>query len=207
MPGRGCLERAAQRFEDRDLVRLGDPRAALRLGKHQRPVALHLRPEAHHIRAPGTGIKRQIERQARLAAEPVPRLEGRHVGFGPCLEAVRVVALQIAGLARRVDGRVPILLGPLEELPQRLDARVGGLRGRRLLVAQLDDVLGFHQRIAEAADAIADRIEDAAPDLASAGAEPEKGGRTVIFLAQPQHRPGPRRGARCCRGRDLLQRI
>src|SRR6516164_7378958 len=67
--GRCCADALTQRRQDRQFVRLDDPRTALDLAESQLPVTLHLWPEPDHVAAPYPCVEQEIECQPCLGAD------------------------------------------------------------------------------------------------------------------------------------------
>src|SRR5262245_6458484 len=120
-----CQVLARRRVEHRLPVRMHRDRRQLGAGfllfHCERAIADVLAAHADHVGAPLRGVEQEREREARLRADRMMRLELRDLFFGPCVKSVALdgceldvcrwivspVAARARKLAERAQGREP----------------------------------------------------------------------------------------------------
>src|SRR5262249_22154952 len=114
----------------RDRWQLG---AGLLLFHYERAVADVLAAHADHIAAALCGVEQKREREVRLRADWMMRLELRDLVFGPRMESVAIDRWQL-DVGRRVRAQVGALDRKLAERAQRREPAMRGMR--RLAIKQ-----------------------------------------------------------------------
>ena len=181
--GRG-VEHRLQFGQDRDGEGDGLAVAVLGLGQGDPSVLDVLRPEPDDVRPPLPGVEHERKRKPRLAAARVMLLELADLLHRPGVEPV-ALGLEVGHVAGRVALRQLVFDREGIDLPERLDEAVGGLGPVRHLVTHAADMTGLHQRVGLRSVLLADPVEDAAPDILGAAAQPLVLGRDIVLLAEP----------------------
>src|SRR6516225_41700 len=130
LAGRGDQKRQMFSVEHRLQVRMhgdGKGRAGLLLLHREHAVLDVLAAHADYVAAPLRGVEQERERESRLAADGMMRLELRDLVFGPRVESV-ALDRALLDVCRRVRAQVAALHSKLAERAQRDEPATRGVR-------------------------------------------------------------------------------